>query len=49
MSRFNTDCVCLRCAEEEKSHPDYRKAVEAEIAAIRNGNHNFPGIGYKNK
>ena len=46
MSRFNTDCICLKCAEEEKSHPDYRKAVEAETAAIRNGNHNFPGIGY---
>lgn len=46
MSRFNTDCICLKCAEEEKSHPDYRNAVDAEIDAIRNGNHNFPGIGY---
>ena len=46
MSRFNMDCLCLECAEAEKQHPDYQKAVEAEIAAIRNGNLNFEGIGY---
>jgi hypothetical protein len=46
MSQFNTDCLCLKCAEEEKSHPDYHKAVDAELEAICNGNLNFPGIGY---
>ena len=46
MSRFNTDCLCMRCAEAEKNHPDYDKAVEAEIAEIRKGNFNFKGIGY---
>jgi hypothetical protein len=46
MSRFNTDCLCMRCAEAEKNHPDYDKAVEAEIAEIRRGNFNFKGIGY---
>ena len=46
MSRFNMDCLCLECAEAEKHHPDYQKAVEAEIAAIRNGDRNFEGIGY---
>ena len=46
MSRFNTDCLCMRCAEAEKSHPDYGKAVEAELAEIRRGNYNFKGIGY---
>jgi hypothetical protein len=40
------DCLCLECAEAEKRHPDYQKAVEAEIAAIRNGEMNFKGIGY---
>ena len=49
MSRFNTDCICLKCAEAEKTHPDYQKAIDAEVAAIRNGNLNFPGIGYNNK
>ena len=38
MSRFNTDCLCMRCAEAERHHPDYQKAVEAELAEIRNGN-----------
>ena len=46
MSRFNMDCLCLECAEAEKQHPDYQKAVDAEIAAIRNGEMNFKGIGY---
>jgi len=47
MSRFNTECICLKCADKEKGHPDYCKAVEAEIEAIRNGNFNFKGIGLK--
>ena len=46
MSRFDTSCLCLRCAEAERQHPDYRKAVEAEMAEIRKGNYNFKGIGY---
>lgn len=45
MSRFNTQMICLGCEEEERSRPDYKDAVEAEIAAIRNGNYNFVGIG----
>lgn len=47
MSRFNTDCICMACAEAEIRHPDYRKAVEAELAEIRKGNRNFKGIGYR--
>ncbi len=46
MSRFSTDCICERCAAEERNHPDYRKAVEAELESVRNGDRNFPGIGY---
>ena len=49
MSRTNTDCICMRCAEAEKKHLDYRKAVEAELAEIRKGNYNFKGIGYPAK
>jgi DNA-binding transcriptional MerR regulator len=33
----------------DKGHPDYRKAVESENAAILNGNLKFQGIGYNNK
>ena len=28
MSRFNTDCICMKCAEEERQHPDYQLAAE---------------------
>ena len=44
MSRFNTDCLCLNCAEKEKQDPEYDKAVKAEEKAIREGNYNFKGI-----
>ena len=49
MSRFNTDCLCIGCAEAERQHPDYQKAVEADLAEIRKGNYNFKGIGYQTK
>ena len=49
MSRFNTDCLCPACTEEEQAHPDYRKAAEAEMNAVRHGDHNFPGIGWPGK
>jgi len=45
MSRFNTDIICSGCSERERSHPDYQKAVDAEIAEMRHGNYNFRGIG----
>lgn len=46
MSKFNTDLICLTCSNKEKHHPDYDRAVETELAAIRQGNYNFPGIGW---
>ena len=49
MSRFNTDCLCPACTEEEQAHPDYRKAADAEMNAVRHGDHNFPGIGWPGK
>ena len=45
MSRFNMDPICLACAEAERRHPDYAKACEAELAAVKAGDRNFPGIG----
>jgi len=45
MSRFNTDRICMDCQEKEKAHPDYPKAVEAELAQCKQGNYNFEGIG----
>ena len=49
MSRFNTDCICMKCAEEERNHPDYQKAANAELAAVKRGERNFPGIGWPGK
>lgn len=45
MSMFNTDWICFSCLEEERQHPDYPKARAAELAEVRKGNFNFPGIG----
>lgn len=47
MSMFNTDEICLDCKKEERKHPDYQKAVEAESNEVKNGNLNFEGIGFK--
>ena len=46
MSVFNTDHICMVCKEEERMHPDYARARDAENEAVKNGNLNFPGIGY---
>lgn len=49
MSMFNEDIICMVCKEKERQRSDYRKAVEADNAAIRNGNRNFKGFGLKKK
>ena len=45
MSYFNTDFCCLDCIKREQQHPDYKKARAAELAALRRGERDFPGIG----
>lgn len=47
MSMFNTQCICMKCSEEERRRPDYKDAVEADHEHIRNGDFNFKGIGLK--
>ena len=39
----------MACEAEERKHPDYAKAEAAEMAAIRAGDYNFPGIGWPGK
>ena len=46
MSMFNTDIICRECKQKERQHPDYQKAVDADVAACKSGNYNFEGIGY---
>ena len=45
MSRFNTQTICIPCETKEKSHPKYKEAQEAELAACKRGNYNYAGIG----
>ena len=47
MSMFNKQTICMDCKDREKQRPDYRQAVAADEAAIRQGNFNFKGIGLK--
>ena len=49
MSMFNTDCLCMKCKEEERKRPDYKEAQEADITEIRKGNYSFQGIGLNNE
>ncbi len=45
MSKFNEDTLCECCADDERLAPGYAAAREAEIASVRQGDFNFPGIG----
>ena len=47
MSRFNKQCICKSCSEEERKRRDYDKAVETELAEIKKGNREFQGIGLR--
>ena len=44
-SIFNTELICMECAEKERDHPDYEKARAVEADEVRKGNYNFEGIG----
>jgi len=45
MSIFNTQTICMDCADKEEAHPDYKKAQQAEREALQRGDRNFRGIG----
>lgn len=44
-SMFNTQTICMKCKAVEEQRPDYDAAVKADVAAIKDGNFNFKGIG----
>lgn len=46
VSMFNTQTICLECKAIERTHPRYEEACKAELEAVRNGDYNFPGIGW---
>lgn len=45
MSKFNQDTICSDCKARERAHPGYKAADEAEVASVRAGERNFPGVG----
>jgi hypothetical protein len=45
MSKFNLDVICFPCKEDERQAPGYKAADEAEMAAVRAGVKDFPGVG----
>ncbi len=47
MSMFNEDCICLECKAKEQENPAYQAAQKAEMEAVKRGERNFKGIGYK--
>ena len=47
MSMYNHDVLCMDSKDKETQRSDYQEAVQADRAAIRNGDYNFPGIGWK--
>lgn len=44
-SFFDTSMICIDCDERERSHPQFERAHDADVAAMRRGDFNFPGIG----
>ena len=46
MSMLNMDEICMECKEEERKHPMYKAALEAERAEVLKGNLNYKGLLY---
>ena len=44
-SMYSSAVLCMECHDKETKRSDYQEAVQADRAAIRNGDYNFPGIG----
>ncbi len=35
MSMLNTECICMKCSEKERKHPNFEKARDAEHELIK--------------
>ena len=46
MSWFSTESICLDCSDEENNHADIELAKAVELAHVKSGNYNYPGIGW---
>lgn len=47
MSMYDESMICADCKSSEEKRADYKEACDADVAAIRQGNFNFKGIGFK--
>lgn len=47
MSMYNDDCICIECKKKERMREDYGAACEADMSAVRSGNYNYKGIGWR--
>lgn len=45
MSKFNRDTICLNCKTDERDAPGFAQADAAEVAAVRSGQKDYPGVG----
>jgi hypothetical protein len=41
---MSLDILCLDCHQEEITHPQYKEACDAELAQVKLGNMNYPGL-----
>lgn len=46
VSWFDTARLCQACQAEEEAHPDFQYARDVEHQAVRDGDTNFPGVGW---
>ena len=44
MSMYNTQCICMDCADDERKKADYKEARDAEATEVKKGNYNYKGI-----
>ena len=44
-SMFNMQVICFECKDKEEAHPDYQRARDTELEAVKRGEMNFAGIG----
>lgn len=44
LSMLNMDCICMKCKDAERHHPEYERAKERERKEVRRGNRNFAGL-----
>lgn len=48
MSYFNTDIICPKCDDRERTHPRFEEARRIEREQVAAGNYNYKGVGLPN-